>query len=319
MTADPIVTVTLNPTLDRVIEVSGLRLGGHLKGRLRSITPAGKAFNVACAYTALGGRARAIGWVGRDSAASFARAADEAGVENAFTVIEGATRQNITLIDPDTGGTETHIREAGPTVTERDIAALARALEAVSRQGTVVVFTGSAAPGLAPAMFGRLLDDCIGRGARVVVDTSGDLLHEAARRRLWLLKPNLLELEELTGTATVEDDTVIEAGWALASAIELVIVTAGERGAWCLARQAGWYGHVAMTASDVRSTVGCGDAFLAGFLHAHCHDGRSIDEALGRALAVASASAMTDRPAAFDAGTVRRLLDRAVVRAIPQS
>ena len=71
---DTIVTVTLNPTIDRIIEVPGLHVGGHLPGRLRSRLPAGKAVNASRALSTLGVASTAAGWVGQETADLFEQA-----------------------------------------------------------------------------------------------------------------------------------------------------------------------------------------------------------------------------------------------------
>ncbi len=298
-----IVTVTLNPTIDRIIEVPGFQIGGHDKGRLQSRLPAGKAINVSRAMSVLGCVSTAAGWVGSESTAMFELAAKDCGVAARFVPIAGPTRENITIIDP-IGHTETHIRDVGPTVTEDDIRRLSDELVSTAGPDVVVVFTGSCAPGLSADRFGEILKSCIDRGARVVVDSSGEPLRVAAGLPLWLIKPNLLELGELLGYQISHESEIVEAGRRLNQHISVVLITMGERGAMCFAEGRVLKGRAVVPSELVRSTVGCGDAMLAGFLAATSRPGGEIEDAFRQALAVSAASAMTDQPARSDPSDV---------------
>ncbi|HPD31931.1 MAG TPA: 1-phosphofructokinase family hexose kinase [Phycisphaerae bacterium] len=302
-----VVTVTLNPTIDRIIEVPDFRVGAHLRGRMRSLLPAGKAINVSRAMAALGSPSTAAGWVGAESLALFEDALRQAGVAVRLTPITGATRENITIVDP-VGHTETHIRDTGPTVTQDDIQQLTTELTTLSNPDCLLVFTGSCAPGLDASRFVQLLRACMDGGAHVVVDSSGDHLREAAKLPLWLLKPNLFELGELLGFQISHESEVIEAGRRLNEHIPLVLVTMGERGAMCFAEGRVFKGRAPVPPDSVRSTVGCGDAMLAGFLAATTRPDWQVENAFRQALAVSAASAMTDQPAVFQACDVNQLL-----------
>ena len=310
-----VITVTLNPTIDRIIEVPGFRVGGHLRGRLRSRLPAGKAFNVSRALAALGVPSTAMGWVGQDAAKAFEEAADRAGLATRFTPIGGPTRENITITDPEGSG-ETHIRDTGPMVTDDDVRRLSGELATRADENALFVFTGSCAPGLAPDRFGDLLDTCIGAGARVVVDGSGEALRVAAAKPLWMIKPNLQELADLVGRNLQNDHAIVAAARDLSESISIVVVTLGSRGAWCFAGGTELRGRVPLAADRIRSTVGCGDAILAGFLADSRSQEGTIDSALSAGLAVAAASAMNEKPAVFDPGDVRLLRDQVELVAV---
>jgi len=299
-------TVTLNPTIDRVVEVPGFKIGEHAVGRLRSRTPAGKAVNVSRAMAALGAPNVALGWVGRESIEAFNTAARAAGFTPQFTPMAGTTRENITVIDPDSHG-ETHIREVGPTVTAEEINHLMDDLRWTADDDMLVVFTGSLAPGLPPARFGDMIEACIARGARVVIDTSRDPLRTAVEHKVWMVKPNLAELAELLGRPVVADEEIIRAGRELSGRIPVVLITAGERGVFCFTESGVQRACVAVPPERLRSTVGCGDATLAGFLCGLVASDGTIDSALRQAVAVAAASAMNDLPAVFAAEDVEVL------------
>jgi 1-phosphofructokinase family hexose kinase len=314
MDASSIITVTLNPTFDRIIDVPRLKIGMHARGRLRSRLPAGKAINVSRALATLGRANTATGWVGRDDLAVFENAMREVGVRPAFVGINGHCRENITLFDPESH-VETHIRDAGPTVTIADIERLQAELDRHIRGGEVVVFTGSACGGFGSHEFGGMIEVCISHSARVVVDASGDLLREAVRHDLWLIKPNRDELEELAARPLPTEGDVFDQASLLTQRCRHVVVTLGAEGALAAGGQMRLRGRLTVDAGRVRSTVGCGDAFLAGYIHGLCTGGQEHDEtALRYGLALGALSATNERPAHFELDHLDEYLGRVTLQ-----
>ncbi len=307
-----IVTLSLNPTIDRILEVPGLRVGDHLQGRLLARQPAGKAINVSRALATLRTRSTVVGWVGADTAGLFEDFLEHMSVRSRLIPIAGQARENITLIDPH-AGSETHIRDIGPMVTPPDVSCLAEVLAEAADGHCLVVVTGSASPGLSTDGWAGLLDDMLARGATVAVDVSGELLLRAARRPVWLLKPNLQELGELVGRHIESQEEILEAGRELNRQIAVVLVTLGSRGAYAFAEGRVWRGWTNLARNEVRSTVGCGDSFLAGFLAARLDPDRPFASCLQQALAVGAASSLTDRPAVFELDAVRVCQERTEV------
>jgi 1-phosphofructokinase family hexose kinase len=316
-----IITVTLNPTIDRIIEVPGLHIGGHLRGRFRTRLPAGKAINVSRALAGLGCGNIAAGWVGQDALGLFTDELKKINVQPRFTPIRAMTRENITIIDPD-HHIETHIRDAGPLVTPQDIDRLQTDLKQLAEENAadnktvLFVFTGSLAPGLSIDQYLRLKETCCRTGGHVAIDAYGPALQSVIHRNPWLIKPNLPELAELMNTDVEDDQSVIAAGRQLNRTIPVVLITMGERGAYCFNGPQQFFGKVHVNKDQLVSTVGCGDTFLAGFLATLCQTGREPGEALKQGLAAASASAMTETPATFEKAIVDSLLKQTEVKSL---
>jgi len=294
-----IVTVTLNPTIDRIIEVPGFHVGGHLQGRLRLREPAGKAINVSRALAALGVPNTAIGWVGMHTFDLFHESLERSGVKPCFIPISGPTRENITIIDP-AGASDTHIRDTGPCITPADVDRLTDLLQSVAGPNMLIVFTGSLPPGLSIEDWVELIEACTSRKSPVAIDTAGEPLRAARRRRPWMIKPNEKELRELVGRDLAGDEAIVDAGRKLAADVPVLLVTLGQRGAYCFSEDQVIHGRTTLPAGQVRSTVGCGDAMLAGFLAAIMDPERDIASCLEQGLLVSAASAMSEQPACFD-------------------
>lgn len=293
------------------MEVPGLRVGEHLKGRVRSHMPAGKAFNVSRAMAALGVSSRAMGFLGRDAIAAFDLSARLAGIETDWTPIAGRTRENLTLVDP-IGGTATHIRDAGPLIQREDLARLTDDLEKCVGANDLVVFCGSLPPGVTCDDFVALIAQCRRIGALVAVDTSGAALRAAATQDLWLIKPNREELAELLDRPVRDEASLLEAGRELNQRFPIVLVTAGAEGAYAFQKGHIWRATLTLPPDSIRSTVGCGDTFLAGFLAAH-QRGLPMADSLADATATAAASALSDLPASFAEADRINLLEQVIV------
>jgi len=311
-----IVTVTLNPTIDRIIEVPSFKVGGHQNGRLRTREPAGKAVNVSRALSDLGMPNSAIGWVGMDAFDLFYEAMQDADVKTCFLPISGSTRENITIIDPQTH-IETHIRDAGPTVDASDVARLTDLLESTVNENSLAIFTGSLPPGLTMEMFEGLLTSCTKHGARVAIDTAGLALKAAVRCKPWLVKPNDEELAEFMNHHDRADEPfLLQAGRQLNEQVAVVLVTAGKHGAYCFADGKVLHAIAPVSSDAIQSTVGCGDAMLAGFLAGLSASHGDMETALREGVIVSAAAAMTDGPARFERSDVDRLRQKVESRKI---
>ena len=312
----PIIAVSLNTAIDRTLEVPDLEIGGHVRGRLVSIQPAGKAVNFARFLGTLGTPCILTGFVGEGDRVRFARSFAKTGVHVEVFEGHGPTRENITLIDP-SRGIETHVRDVGFELSEDDLERMRKKIGILAVRRAYVIFAGSLPPGMDVATFSSLLDVCREHAARVAVDSSGAGL-EAVRRGgpLWLVKPNRGELAEMTGRPVATDHQMREAAGRLLERIELVVVTLGPEGACLFTRAGAWRATPHLDPAEIVNTVGCGDALLAGFVHAHARGG-APEECLRRGVAVGSAAALKARTGEADPEDAERLYATVEVAPLP--
>jgi len=272
-----IVTVTLNPSLDRTVEVDRLDRGDVLRTGAPLLEPAGKGVNVARALTAHGVDSVAVLPVGGREGAELSALLDAAGVSARYVPVSGRTRSNLTVVEP--GGTVTKLNEPGLGLGHGDVTAITAVVRATAEQASWVVVSGSLPPEISTATFARFVEDVRRAGARLAVDTSGDALSVAVHARPDLLKPNLAELAELSGRPLETLGDVVAAAEAIrASGVGTVLVSLGGAGAVLV----GPGGVVVGTSSvaEPRSTVGAGDSFLAGYLASETRGGAPRDALL---------------------------------------
>ena len=283
-----IVTVTLNPSLDRTLEVESFERGAVLRTSDPTLEAGGKGVNVTRALTANGVESVAVLPVGGSEGAELARLLDAAAVAARYVPVSGRTRSNISLAESD--GTVTKLNEPGSTLTALEIVALTTAVGATVSEGDWVIISGSVPPEFSADQLHALTGSFADRAVNLAIDTSGDALVASLAARPRLIKPNRAELAEVAGRPLGSIAEVIDAAKGVRDlGVEIVLVSLGSDGA-VLVGPAG----VVVGESHVerpRSTVGAGDCFLAGFLSRFSVDETDVDAALLEALAWGAAAA----------------------------
>ncbi|NIA21559.1 MAG: hexose kinase, partial [Anaerolineaceae bacterium] len=279
--------------------------GQHAAGHLVSTQPAGKAVNVARVLEHLGRPCILTGFVGQGQRLMFEESFDAKIVQTQLFAAPQPTRENVTLVDL-AKGTETHIRDTGHGVRTEDIARLTRKLDILARPDVWMVFAGSLPGGLTTEAFRRMLRGVTEKGARVVLDSSGQAMSVVRHVPVWLIKPNCSELAELTGRPTTGSQEILAAADQLKGAAEVVMVSAGPQGCYLFQGQLALHGWVPRLPKKVANTVGCGDSLLAGYLAAAT---RSCEpaECLRQAVAAGTGACFQVRAGVVDADEVSQL------------
>jgi len=280
-----IITVTLNPSLDRTIELDSLAQGSVQRVTAARLDPGGKGVNVARALLANGVPTRAVVPVAGMEGDQLVSLLEHEGVDVVVVPVLGHTRSNITIAEAD--GTVTKLNEPGASLGADDLEALARKVLAAAAPDSWVVLCGSLPPGLRAEAYATLTHRFVAAGLRVVVDTSGPAFRAAVAVGPELVKPNAEELAEAVGRPLRSRSEVIAAARELQGlGAQAVLVSLGAAGA-ILVDEAVVVGESPV--DEPRSTVGAGDAFLAGFLAGRYH-GASRREAFAEALAWGAAA-----------------------------
>ncbi len=279
-----IVTLTANPSVDRTIEVTALRPGTVIRARGSRVDAGGKGVNVARALAAHGHKATAVLPSGGAEGAQLEALLTGSGMDLLSVRIAGSIRANVTVAEAD--GTITKLNEPGPRLSRHELGALAATVSHAAAPAEWVVLSGSLSPGAPADWYAELIRRLGGTGPRVAIDSSGQPLARAVTAQPDLVKPNREELAELTGRPIDTIADVVGASVALTDrGVHTVLISLGPAGAVLACRNAAW--HATAAAIEPRSTVGAGDALLAGYLAADA-DGPS---ALAEAVAWGSAAA----------------------------
>ena len=272
-----IITLTPNPSVDRTVFLDDVVLGSVNRGQRSQSEPSGKGVNVALALHAHDVPVRAVVTAGGSVGAQLRQMLDTAGLDTVIVPIAGEIRSNISLTQPN--GSVTKINEAGPMLSREEIDRLLAAVAAQVGGARWLVGAGSLPAGVPVDWYGELVELGHRSGVPVAVDTSGEALAESLSAEPDLVKPNVHELAELTGRVPQTLGEVIEAAQEVRRrGARTVLASLGGDGAILVDATGAVWGHAPV--DRVVSTVGAGDAMLAGYLS--CPQGRS--EALATAL-----------------------------------
>ncbi len=303
-----ILTVTLNAAIDRTVAVPNFRLGRRHRAVESRTVAGGKGVNVARALTLLGRPVIAGGFVGGPTGTRVLEQLHEESVLTDFIEIAAETRINLAVIDP-TSGEQTEINERGPAVSAEEVKRLLDRIAYLASGARLCVLAGSVPPGAGDDLYARLVADLGRRGIPVVLDAEGEAMLEGIRAGASMVTPNEREAEELVGQEFA-DRTDLSQGL-----LELVRLGAGEA---AITRPDGCVAAVGEGSSrrllevhteslDPVSTVGSGDAFLAGYVAAR-YDGRSPEECLAYGVACGAESTQHFGAGTVDRNQVERLL-----------
>jgi 1-phosphofructokinase len=270
-----IVTLTPNPSVDRTVSITDLHRGEVHRATASRIDPGGKGVNISRALTAHKARTLAVLPAGGPQGHLLAELLAQAGIEVAIVPIGGSIRANLALVEPD--GTTTKINEPGPRLSGSELGALlAGAVATLAEHPSWLVGSGSLPPGVEDDLYAGLVRSCHHAGVRVAIDASGPPLRHAVAAGPDLIKPNLEELEELVGRSLNTLGDVLAASLDLVTqGVATVVVSLGRHGALLVTASV-----TALAVAPVPSplsTVGAGDALLAGYLYATGSGSAAVD------------------------------------------
>jgi 1-phosphofructokinase len=282
-----IYTVTLNPSIDYIVEVEDLRLGDLNRMKRDLKLPGGKGINVSRVLNQLGVQNKAMGFLGGFTGRYIEDWLHEESISSDFVFVSDDTRINIKLKH----GEETEINGVGPVIHDPEANALLQKLAALNAED-VVILSGSVPPSLGADFYDKLIAVCKQSGAEFVIDTTGAALQKALAYQPLLVKPNHHELAELFGVTIDTREEIITYGRKLldAGAKNVLVSMAGE-GALFITEQ-GVY-HANAPSGKVKNSVGAGDSMIAGFVGTLSLIGDLL-EAFRAGVASGSATAFSD-------------------------
>lgn len=284
-----ILTVTLNPAVDKTYETGELMKGQVNRMRSTRSIAGGKGINVARVLLQFGRAVGTAGFLGGYTGRFIEDRVRGMGAECYFTRIAGETRTSMNIL-ADTGYV-TELLEPGPEVGREELHRFAEDFRSLLDQCELVALCGSVPAGVPDDFYRQLIENCHEAGKKVFLDTSGEALREGVKAKPYMIKPNLRELEYLAGRRIRTLEEIGDAACSLvAGGIRKVAVSLGEHGMYF----AGKTGKLYLPAPSVRAvnTVACGDCAVASFLMSEV-DGVEEQEAVRRAVCLSAANAVT--------------------------
>ncbi|WHZ03852.1 1-phosphofructokinase [Neobacillus sp. YX16] len=281
-----IYTVTLNPSLDYIVEVEQVTLGELNRTKNETKFPGGKGINVSQVLKRLDVDSHALGFLGGFTGNYIEKFLTAHGINTDFVKVDEDTRINIKLKSEK----ETEINAKGPHITEENLNALKGKIRELTSED-ILVLAGSIPSTMPESTYEELVKLCNENGTKFVVDAEGELLKKVLPLNPFLIKPNHHELGDLFNTVINSCEEVIPYGRELIKqGAQNVIVSLAEKGAVLINKD------LALIATspkgDVKSSVGAGDSMVAGFIATY-EKTKSIEEAFRFSVAAGSATAFS--------------------------
>ena len=311
-----IITVTLNAAIDKTLAVPNFRLGRRHRAVEQTAMAGGKGVNVARALRGLGQPVIATGIAGGPTGTRIVEHLTEEGILNDFVRIREESRTSTAVIDP-TSGEQTEINERGPHVSDGELELFVDKLLYLAKGAAVCVFAGSLPRGVDAGLYGRLIEEMRRLGVTTLIDSEGEPLLLATRTAPDVVTPNEIEAEGLVGHEFADED---DRRRALGEMVEMgareAIMTLADG---CLAVLGDGTDRSLYRATleplEPVSSVGSGDAFLAGFVAAR-YGGRDPDRCLRFAVACGAESTQHFGAGQLDERGVERLVSEVQVETL---
>ena len=314
-----IITVTLNAAVDKTLAVPNFRIGRRHRAVEQTSMAGGKGVNVARALKTLGQPVIATGVAGGPTGTRIIEQLTEEAILNDFVRIREESRTSTAVID-DTTGEQTEINERGPAVSEAEIELFRDKLLYLAKGAGVCVFAGSLPRGVPDSFYAEMVAELNQMGVTTVLDSEGEPLRLATRAEPTMVSPNEIEAEELVGHEFSDDEDRLrglhemvelgarEAAMTLSSGCVALVGDNGDRRLY----------KVELEPRETRSTVGSGDAFLAGYVAAR-YTGSPPEECLRFGVACGAESTQHFGAGVLDPREVERLMSDVKVENLPQS
>ncbi len=307
-----IFTLTMNPCLDRYIYVDDLIVDDTIRAKKVVDYPAGKGIDVSRVIRELGGVSIAIALVGGDTGRKLEEMLDKEGVIYSSIRVPQETRMNI-ILESNKG--QYRISMPGEKISVKKLQVVLEVLQALVREKDVVVVSGSLPKGVAAEFYTGIIFALKQWGATVYFDADGDKLKAGLISQPDYIKPNLHEFQRLIGKHVNTREEIISEAKKIIDIHDLqaILLTLGGEGAYLITKEKVLFTKTIKV--NVKSAVGAGDSFLAGFVLKKTEDA-SDEEALRWANAAGTAAVMTPGTRLCRKADVERLIDRIEVERI---
>ncbi len=262
-----VVTVTLNPAIDQTVRIDNLQTNSVNRGQAMQFDAGGKGVNVASYLADYGYETSVTGFLGQENTDLFENLFAQKRIADHFIRIPGRTRTNVKIVDEANQET-TDINMKGEAPSAEAIQALTTEIEVLAETADWFVLAGNLPPQVPASIYATLITQIQKHGKSVALDSSREALQKGVLAQPTTIKPNIHELAQLVGHELAGETAVIRAARQLLSdKTRLVVVSMGEQGALFINRQQ--IIKAIPPTVQVKSTVGAGDAMVAGLVAGH--------------------------------------------------
>ncbi|WP_349671941.1 1-phosphofructokinase [Lacrimispora sp.] len=260
-----IVTVTMNPAIDKTVDIGKFERGDLNRIKRVEIDAGGKGINVSKTIRELGGESIATGFVGGTSGTIIRQVLTDLGIRDDFVDVKGETRTNLKVVEET--GEVTELNEPGPEVSKEQLNDLLNKLEGYANPDTLFVLAGSIPAGIQTDIYRKITEQVHQKGAKVLLDADGVLFSESLKGKPDMLKPNRSELERYyqMDYRASEQELVSMGEKLLDQGVSMAAISLGQMGAIFLTDKKRY--RCPGLRVKAHSTVGAGDALVAAMAY----------------------------------------------------
>jgi 6-phosphofructokinase 2 len=286
-----IVTMTMNPAIDKSSSVAHVVAERKLYCRPPRFEPGGGGVNVCRAIKKLGGESMLLYPAGGLTGERLQELLDREGLDHRPFPIEGLTRESLVILEESTGR-QYRFGMPGPEFQEQEWQEFLRELSVPERKPDYLVGSGSLPPGVPTDFYARAARVGKDRGAKVIIDVSGEALKEALKEGVYLIKPNVREFRELVGEDIKEESQIKAEAQEMVKngRCEVLVISLGAAGALMVSENVAR--HILPPTVPIVSKVGAGDSMVAGIVLSLAR-GKPLMEAVLFGVAAGTAAVMT--------------------------
>lgn len=305
-----IITVTMNPAIDKTVDIDTLCRGGLNRIGRVELDAGGKGINVSKTIRHLGGSSVATGFLGGNAGRVIGEALSGYGIETDFVPVQGETRTNMKVVEAD--GTVTELNEPGPQVGEEDVRLLLEKLESRMEPGALVILSGSVPHGVSRDIYRVIIEKAHEKGASALLDADGELFARSVDAAPDIVKPNYMELAQyFQEEGELSEEKAAQLGYRLLEkGVGLAAISMGKDGALFLQKDRCW--RCKGLSVKAHSTVGAGDAMVASLAWAW-EQKLPMEETVRLAMAVSAGAVTTVGTKPPSKETVERLFGQVEV------
>jgi 1-phosphofructokinase family hexose kinase len=309
--------VSPNPAIDKRLTVSSLVRGHVNRARMVQGFPGGKSVHVAMVLHTLGGRPHWIGPCGGASGQELLAGLSILGIQATASTTRQPTRTNLEIVEDDATVTEVLEPGSAPSSSEwEEFESACRKLFAEGSENAFVIFSGSLPPSAAPELYAGLVARAREFGCKAFLDTSGEPLRLALAEKPYFVKPNREEAAQLLGKPVCSLSDAVSAVHKLVSlGAQSAALSLGSEGLLFCASTGSPVLFAPVVPLQPRSTVGCGDSAMAGFVFGIASR-FSPEDTVRLAAACGVANCSADSPGAARLKNIRDLQQKISVRTL---
>lgn len=308
-----IITLTMNPAIDKTAELEVLQVGELNRLQNVMMDAGGKGINVSKTIKNLEGNSIAYGLIAGNSGSFIENELDQLHIQHDFLRIEGNTRTNLKVLDKDKVLTE--LNESGPAPSDDELLLLKNKISDQLSKNDILVISGSVPANVPTHYYFDLIQIAHQKEAKVILDADGPLFKEGVKAKPSIIKPNKFELCQYNNVSeNIDDEEIVKlARKFISDGVEIVAVSMGSKGALFISESEAM--KVNALKIKAHSSVGAGDAMVAAIAYSLDNE-YNLEKLVKLSVATSAGAVVTEGTKPPTKALVDELIEQVVIEKI---